>query len=236
MTSNEPQQQLRRGPLYRHHERAGARFDDFSGALCVSQYGDIADEVIQAQHLGLSDLSMLARIGCKGCGAPDWTNRHGAQLPERPNLALTQPDGSLLVRLAEHEVLVLRNLQKSSDLITRLTNDASAAAGQHAYLLPRADSHCWLALTGEHAAQTLAKVCGIDMRLHKFAQGSVAQTSMARVNAIAIRNDLSEVVACFYILCDVSMTEYLWESLLDAMQEFDGRPVGVAALSHLQAA
>jgi len=236
MTSNVPQQQLRRSPLFRHHQRAGAQFDDFSGALCVSQYGDIADEVNQARHLALSDLSMLSRVGYKGHGAPAWISKHGAKLPEHPNLALTQSDGSLLVRLSEHEMLILQSLAESSDLISHLENETNTAAGQSAYFLPRADSHCWLALTGNNASQTLAKVCGIDMRLHKFSQGSVAQTSLARVNVIVIRNDLSEDVACFYVMCDISMTEYVWESLLDAMQEFDGQPVGITALHRLQSA
>jgi len=234
MTIELPDQHLRRSQLYRLHQRAGAHFSEYDGALCVSRYGEIADEVRQVRHLGLTDLSTLPRIGFKGRGAPDWLSKHGARLPGEPNRALTQGDGSCLVRLGEHEVLVLNGLGASSELVGRLSLDADSAAAQRAYLLPRADSHCWLALTGDRATQTLAKLCGVDMRLNKFSDGSVAQTSLAKVNAIAIRNDLNEDVACFYVMCDVSMTEFLWESLLDAMLEFDGQPTGVAALHHIE--
>jgi len=234
MTIDVPHQHLRRSQLYRLHQRAGARFDDYGGALCVSRYGEIADEVGHARRLGLTDLSTLPRIGFKGRGAPDWVNNHGARLPGKPNRALTQTDGSCVVRLSEHEVLVLSGLSAPGVLVGELILDADSAAEQRAYLLPRADSHCWLALTGDDATQTLAKLCGVDMRPGKFSEGSVAQTSLARVNAIVIRNDLNEDLACFYIMCDVSMTEFLWESLLDAMQEFGGQPIGLAALRRIQ--
>jgi len=234
VNSKVPDQRLRRSQLYRIHQKADARFADYDGALCVAEYIGSTNEFERARHLGLADLSTLSRIGFNGRGAPDWLNSQGVQLPERPNQALTRTDGSLLVRLSEFEVLVLPGLHDTSTLVGQLQDSADSAAAQNAWLLPRADSHCWLALTGEFAAQTLAKVCAVDMRLHKFAQGEVAQSSLARVNVIAIRHDLNEDVSCFYILCDVSFTEFLWESLLDAMQEFDGRPVGLLALNQLQ--
>jgi len=235
MASTLPEHQLRRSQLYRIHQQAGARFADHDGALCVSQYAGHSSEVSQARSLGLVDLSTLSRIGFKGRGATDWLEKQGARLPEKPNQALIQTDGSLLVRLSEQEVLILRALQESNARLIRLQDDAGSAAAHHVYLLPRADSHCWLALTGEYAAQTLAKICAVDMRWHKFAQGSVAQTSVARVNAIVIRCDLDNDAPCFYILCDVSLAEFLWTSLIDAMQEFGGQPVGLTTLRQLPA-
>jgi sarcosine oxidase subunit gamma len=72
------------------------------------------------------------------------------------------------------------------------------------------------------------------MRTHKFAGHEIAQTSLARVNAIILRNDLA-TTPCFFILSDVTSTEYLWDALLDAMVEFEGSPVGIEALRILQA-
>ena len=78
----------------------------------------------------------------------------------------------------------------------------------------------------------LSKVCAVDMRPHKFDQFNVAQTSVARVNSIVIRLDQGETL-CYFILADLSMNEFLWDGLLDAMQEFDGKPMGVSTLSSL---
>ncbi len=234
MVSASPEHHLRRSQLYRIHQSAGAYFEDQDGTLSVSQYAGNADELGQARRLGLADLSTLSRIGFKGHGAPAWLHTQGVLLPEQPNQTLLQTDGSLLLRLSAQEVLILRALHPASALITQLQNQVSSAAAQHAYVLPRADSHCWLALTGEYAAQTLAKICGVDMRLHKFAQGDVAQTSVARVNAIVTRYALEADTPCFYILCDVSLAEFLWVSLIDTMLEFGGQPIGLATLRQLQ--
>ncbi|MGY0399414.1 MAG: sarcosine oxidase [Ostreibacterium sp.] len=235
MYSNLPKS-IRRSQLYRLHEQANAVFAEVDGAVYVDHYTELASqsmsEADQYKHLGLADLSTLSRIGFKGRGAPTWLTEQGAQLPEQPNTALPQSDGSLLVRLSSQELLLLQSLQKSSVLIKNVQDNMGSAAAEASYFLPRADSHCWLVLTGEYAPQALAKVCGVDMRVHKFAVGDVAQTSVARANTIVIRHELTPDNPCFYLLCDVSLAVFIWESLLDAMQEFNGRPIGLASLKN----
>lgn len=57
----------------------------------------------------------------------------------------------------------------------------------------------------------------------------MAQTSVARINAI-VMNVSDDVAAKFNILCDRTMSLYLWEVLVDAIQEFNGQVVGIEAL------
>ena len=76
---------------------------------------------------------------------------------------------------------------------------------------------------------TLAKVCGVDLRAHKFANGEIAQTSIAKINGVIVRNDLGETLS-YCIFSDSSSVEFLWDSLLDAMAEFEGAAVGAQAL------
>jgi len=132
-------------------------------------------------------------------------------------------------------LLILGDLKAESTLPTKLQDGWSLEYTQRVYSLPRRDSHCWFALTGEHASATLAKLCGVDLRTHKFAECSVAQTSLARVNAIIVRHDLA-TTACWFVLSDVSSAEYLWDALLDAMVQLKGSAVGMAALQALAAA
>jgi sarcosine oxidase subunit gamma len=47
-----------------------------------------------------------------------------------------------------------------------------------------------------------------------------------------IRNDLGSTPV-FYVLSDISGVEFLWDCLLDAMQEYGGYAVGVSALQRL---
>jgi len=223
-----------RSQLYRRHVNAQARFEELAGSAIVADYADAGDEVHQASHLALADLSTLPRTGFKGTGAPGWLEEHGAQLPNSPNQAAQQEDGSLIARLSVNELLILGNLGSESVLPAILQDRWSLDSTERVYTLPRGNSHCWFALTGGRAPTTLAKVCGVDMRTHKFAECAVAQTSLARVSAIILRNDLAKT-PCFFILSDVSSAEYLWDALLDAMVEFKGSAVGIAALRAMEA-
>ncbi|MCT2530663.1 hypothetical protein N2382_07300 [SAR92 clade bacterium H921] len=228
MTSIRPSQVKRRSQLARRHIELGAEFEHCSNLIVVKDYGS-QTEVDQAKKLGLADLSTLPRIGFKGTGAPDWAAYHGVTLPQQPNTSAVQKDDSLVAKLSHQELLILSDLGVTSTQIERLEDSPIAA---QTYALPRADSHCWLAVTGNQAAEMFSKICAVDLRAHKFANGEVAQTSVARANSIVIRHDLGST-PCFYVLTDASATEFLWDCLLDAMAEYTGAPVGVSALRTL---
>lgn len=222
-----------RSQLYRWHVAARARFEEVDGAAVVADYGDAGGEMQQARHLALADLSPLTRTGFKGEGAPEWLEAQAVRLPGSPNQAERQNDGCLVARLSNNELLILSDLHSDTTLPAILRDKWSLDSTRRVYILPRGDSHCWFALCGESAATTLSKICGVDMRAHKFADQELAQTSLARVNAIVLRNDLA-LTPCFFVLSDVSSAEYLWCALLDAMAEFEGTPAGLTAIRNLQ--
>src|SRR3546814_4862734 len=84
----------------------------------------------------------------------------------------------LAVRLSDGEALLLCALSGGAGRIAHL----EAAAGPGCHPAPRRDSHAWFMLTGKHAVACLRKFCGVDLRLHKFADHAVAQTSVARLS------------------------------------------------------
>ena len=95
--------------------------------------------------------------------------------------------------------------------------------------VPRRDASFWFNITGEMATAMFAKICGVDLRPKSFANHMIAQTSVARSNAIIIRDDLGAVPA-FHMLGDSASAGYMWMCLLDAMEEFGGKPVGLQAV------
>jgi sarcosine oxidase subunit gamma len=54
------------------------------------------------------------------------------------------------------------------------------------------------------------------------------------MNATIIRADLGSTLA-FHLLADIASAEYLWTCVEDAIAEYDGGIVGLAALRSLQA-
>jgi len=146
--------------------------------------------------------------------------------------------GALAARLAPGEVLILGALNADDDLPARL-NGAWAGAPippttGRGFPVPRAESHAWFLVTGDRGAAMFAKLCGVDLRPEKFASGRIAQTSIARMNGIIIRDDKGGLPA-YHLLADSASAGYLWACLRDAMDEFDGRPVGLRALRALAA-
>ncbi len=221
-----------RSPIQNALQAAGAVFGEHSGVTAVTDFGAPIGEAAAARRLGLADLSPLPRVGFRGPGARDWLTAQGVELPDEPNQARTQTDGAIAITRSWTEVLVLGRIQEADSLCARLAAGAADAHCARAYSLPRFDGMFWFALTGASAADCLAKLCGVDMREPAFPVGSVAQTSLARLNAVIVHVDVGEA-PLFHLLGDSASADYAWTSLLDAMQEFGGRPVGLRVLHAL---
>ena len=227
--ATDPASMKRRSQLYRWHRARGASFVERFDTPFVDSYSNAGDEAEAARRLGICDLSLLPRDGINGRGSIAWLRDNGHELPEQPNTSVAQANGDLLVRLSNQEFL---NLGLSSLFGEAGPNDKPVWLGnseREAFAIPRADSHCLFAVSGEHTAAMFAKLCGVDLRPDYHNNGGVAQTSVARVNAIVIRQDLQQTPN-FYLLTATSAAEYLWECLIDAIDEFEGRPIGVSAL------
>ena len=235
---DDPSSQLRRSALYRRHLALGGQFEPRGEVFCLTHYAAEAHQTEhqQAQLLGLCDLSTLPRTGFKGSTAIDWLRTQSVVLPSAINTTAEQPSGSLCAQLSHQEVLLLSDLRCQSEDIARLNQPIDNLAEdsfQQTYELPRADSHCWLAISGSEAAKMMAKLCAVDLRPDKFQNGSIAQTTVAKLNSVIVRQDLSDTL-CFYLLCDATCVEYIWDCLLDAMNEFAGQAIGIDALLQLQ--
>ncbi|MEZ1839993.1 sarcosine oxidase [Pseudomonas putida] len=168
----------------------------------------------------LTDLTALARVGFRGADSAAYLQQRGYRLPTQPNQAVRQHDGSWVARLSQAEYLLLGSLADDgaqvADVEAEWVQDA-----QRNYLLPRQDSHAWLQLSGVHGSAVMAKLCGVDLRAGAFPVGTVAQTSVARINMIVL-NVGSDERPALQLLFDRASLAYVCEAVLDAMGEFGG--------------
>ncbi|MCS2611129.1 hypothetical protein [Halomonas dongshanensis] len=178
----------------------------------------------QLDRCALLDASALPRLGLRGPNAAQALIQQGYCLPERPNTASFQPEGSLIAQLSASEFLLLG--APSLTPSPWADSEQPLRPGPGCYLLPRQDTHGWLALTGHCVAEVMAKLCGVDLSPAAFPVGGVAQTSVARINAIVI-NASTASRPCFYLLMDSASATYLWSVLEDAIDEFDGARLGL---------
>ncbi len=224
----------RRSFVNRKLEAAGANFVELDGGAVAADFGDPGGEAAAARRLGLADLSPLPRTGFKGAGSAEWLAGQGVAVPEDANLARRQADGALVARLGPNEVLLLGGLDGSGTLMRRLTQAwaAETPGPPRGYPVPRQDSHAWFLVTGAQAAAMFAKLCAVDLRPESFPQCRIAQTSVAQISAIVLSDDRDSVPA-YHLLANSAAAEYLWDRLIEAMPEFDGRPVGWTAVRGL---
>ncbi|MNC12820.1 Sarcosine oxidase, gamma subunit family [compost metagenome] len=180
------------------------------------------------QQCALVDLTEVHRVGFRGTQSAEYLQARGFILPEVPNRAVTQADGSHVARLSQTEYLILGSLLDRGE---RIADEEARWELDHIsnYLLPREDSHAWFQLSGIHTADVMAKLCGVDLRAEAFPSGAVAQTSAARINVIVI-NLSADANPSFQILCDRASLEYFKGAVMDAMSEFDGKTLGIDML------
>lgn len=173
----------------------------------------------------LTDLTDVARAGFRGGDSAAYLQQRGYRLPQQPNQAARQDDGSWVARLSQTEYLLLGSLADEGARVAAAEAEWVQDA-QRNYLLQRQDSHAWLQLSGAHASAVMAKLCGVDLRAGAFPVGAVAQTSAARINVIVV-NVGSDERPALQLLFDRASLAYLREAMLDAMDEFDGGLIGL---------
>ena len=130
-------------------------------------------------------------------------------------------EDGLTARLTDDEWMLItpdrmqaRSLANTSPLVT--VTDVS-----HGYGV--------LLLAGTRAQRMLAKLCALDFFESAFPDLHAAQTSLANVRALVLRRDHHDRHT-YLIAVGRSVTEYVWELLMDAAEEFgpavvDGTPL-----------
>ena len=165
-----PTERTGRSSIYRELAALGAEFGEVNGMACALRCGGAPEaEAERAQALAICDLSALPRSGYKGRAAVTWVVGQGVTVSEANNMTAWQDDGACAARLADTEVLLLSDLAAESGLCARLAAAWSPDPDPGAYPVPRADTNCWFLISGRHAAAMFAKLCGVDLRPHKFA-------------------------------------------------------------------
>lgn len=217
-----------RPPLYRLHDTHGAAWHPRGDAILATDLVTSADPA----NLALFDLTSLPRIGFKGRGTMEAMKKRGIALEAKPNVVFPQADGTHCLVLAASEVLLLSSLSGDGARFAEWERTFRLEDEERTYPLPRRDSHAWFAISGRHAPSMFAKLCGIDLRPHTFANHTIAQTSVARLNAILARADIGQTVV-FHLLADIASSLYLSKCLLDAAGEFGGEFAGLERIERL---
>jgi sarcosine oxidase, subunit gamma len=176
---------------------------------------------VPTSQLSIIDLSERPRLGFKGRGTLPAMQKRGIVVENRPNRAFQQADGALCLVLAASEVFLLGAHDGDDSRFAKLEADWRIEDGERTYPMPRRHSHAWFAVEGEAAPDMLAKLCAIDFRPQRFSDLAIAQTLVARLNAIVLRADIRHHLT-YHVLADSASAVYLLNCLKDSAEEFGG--------------
>ena len=190
-------------------------------ALAVSPVAEIAtlpapaDQSAAVARLGLADVSLTARHGCKGPGAIAWLESLGLPIPPNTNSWLPLDGGGLIARLGFTEFLI-----EGPDALIAPLVSAPRAAGVYPVL--RQDAA--LILGGARLDELLRQTCNVNFRPLDLAARPVVLTSMVGVGVTVIP-ELRNGQPAVRIWCDGTYGHYLWETLLGIAVELGGGAV-----------
>lgn len=164
--------------------------------------------------LTLADATPLAKVQLKAPEAGTAADTVGvAHLTARRD-----EHGALVIGSGPGEWLVLAPAGEADDVAARYT-ERLQDSGEFGSVMPVTHGRALMRLTGDSAADVLAKVCGIDLADAVTPDGTALRTSVARVVTDVVRDDQGTTPS-YLLHCETSSGQYLFDSLLDAGEEF----------------
>lgn len=137
----------------------------------------------------------------------------GGELPLAPNTVAVYPE-CRACWLGPDEWLLIAAPSAQGHLKEALD---AALSGQHFSVTDVTGGQTIIRLQGQHAADTLAKGCTLDLHPRAFGEGQCAQTLLAKSPALIVANCPG---VDFEIVVRRSFADYLWRWLKDAAGEY----------------
>src|SRR4051812_4227841 len=91
--------QIRRSPVYRETQKAGAFPEVINRGAVPMHYGSVESDTVIATRMAIADLSVLPHTGFKGAGTIEWLQGQGLTIGPDSNMAYRQEGGELAARL-----------------------------------------------------------------------------------------------------------------------------------------
>ncbi|MPZ00405.1 MAG: FAD-dependent oxidoreductase [Actinophytocola sp.] len=172
--------------------------------------------------LRIADHTLLAKVGVRG--------RHDGAIAEALGTGhgrtIRDNGSAVVVGSGPGEWLVLGSPGGQDKLLSRM-RDLVENTGEFGTVIDQTHGRALLKLSGNHAKDLLAKVCGVDLSDAATPDGAALRTSVARLVTDVIRLD-DNGVPTYLLHCERSSGQYLFDALLDAGAEFgieiDGCP------------
>jgi aminomethyltransferase len=227
-------------PLAERHAALGARLIEFGGWLMPVQYRSIIEEHRAVrERVGLFDLSHMGELFVEG---PDAGEALAYALVSNPPALrdgrahysmIVAPDGGVIddlivYRLGEARFLVVANASNALVVSDAL---AERLQGFKAVLDDRSLATGLIAIQGPRAVGVLRPHTDVDLGALRYY--AIAEGHVAGIDALVARTGYTGEDG-FEVFVDWSRAVDLWDTLIPAVQEAGGLPIGLGARDTLR--
>lgn len=166
-------------------------------------------------ELTLTDCTPLAKVLLRAPAA----GRMASELAVPFGRAARDHAGVLVVGSGPGEWLLIAPPGQAAGLVTEFRNVATRLPDETVSVIDLTHGRALMRLTGAHAAEVLAAVCGIDLSEAVTPDRAAFRSSVAALATDMIRDDLAGVRS-YLLHCERSSGLYLFDSVLSAGRDF----------------
>ncbi len=230
---------MRKTPLNEAHKKLGAKMIDFGGWEMPVEYSSIIEEHKAVRgKCGIFDVSHMGEIIVSGKGAEDSIQRlitNDAAKLSRGEIVYTPMcneeggiiDDLLVYKLEDSKFLLVVNASNTEKdykwISSHLLEETTAENKSENYAL--------IALQGPESKNILQKLTNINLEELKYYNFEISEA--AGVEAIISRTGYTGELG-YELYFSASEAEKVWDSLMEAGEEFDLKPAGLGARDTLR--
>jgi len=213
---------IQTSPVAHAQSAEPTKWEVINGMKTAVEFSSLPVEEARRTILGICDVSCFSRFGVKGLGAAQWLNKHGIEIPNRPNSWITDKQNTLILRLGSSEFLVEDPLNGST--FSKLAADPTRV--ETVYKVPRADAS--FIVSGSDVLNLFSEVCSLDLSEKSLFENDLMMTQIAGISATVLRQALNGE-QIYRIWCDGTYGSYMWQVLTEIANELGGGAVGLSS-------
>lgn len=231
-----------KSPLYKIHERLGAKFTEFAGFEMPIQYSSIREEHLTVRKtVGLFDVSHMSNVWITGKDAmklPNLTTVVDAtKIGEKQSqyTVILREDGTIIddtifMNLGD-KYMMIPNAGMGA-IVTKWLNDQAKKHNLNVKAEDVSREFVILAIQGPKSRETLQKLTNTDLNSVKFF--GCQYTNVASIPCIISHTGYTGELGFELQITPPKKTEDLFNKILDAGKEFGIKPIGLGARDTLR--
>ncbi len=219
-------------PLYGVTKGLGARFvETGNGWLIADAYAEPESEQAAARdRLAIADISADGNLRIEGADA-ETTLRDAYGLPALA-IGESAPVGNGRCYRLRADLFSVITAPGVEETTFGAIESAAQSAGHRITVTVMTHGQASVRIIGPRVAELMSKLCGLDFSPAAFPDGVAKRTSFAKTAQLVVRRDIGQLPA-FMVVGARSVAAYVWETILEAGEEYGITPIGQDALSKI---